>query len=73
VTFSLSLFPSALWVQKVFELYLFHIQGQGKHLALPLLFFGSGCAPFLPTDGLKQKVLPQLLLLGSDVGAFSIF
>lgn len=72
VTFSLALFPSTSWVQRAFELCLFHVQGQGERLALPLLPLGSGSAPFSPTDGLKRKVLPRLLLLGSDAGAFSI-
>lgn len=72
VTFSLALFPSTLWIQRVFEPCLFHAQGQEKHLALPLLPLGSSSAPFSPADGLKRKVLLQLLLLGSDAGAFSV-
>lgn len=49
VTFSLALFPSSAWVQRGFELCLFHIQGQGKRLALPLLPLG-GSAPFSPAQ-----------------------
>ena len=72
VTFSFALFPSTSWVQRVFELCPFHVRGQGKRVALPLLPVGRSSAPFLPTDQLKRKVLPRLLLLGSDAGAFGI-
>lgn len=54
------------------ELCLFHVQWPVKRLALPVLPLSSSSAPFSPTDQLKLKVLLQLLLLGSDAGAFSI-